>query len=141
MPRRRRVSSRAVLSTVAQLIDSAKPERPIGRRLLIFESNSIQAPCFHNLPHSFAKSQKSPLCFHILTNTFSCISFRLIFMRKMPGVTRRFANSNSFNKFVSEAPILGRQGASRQKALTRYGQSNLTLPTGVHTECETGVQR
>jgi hypothetical protein len=94
MPRRRCVSSRAVLSTVAQLIDSAKPERPIGRRLSSFESNFIQAPYFHNLLHSLTKSQKSPLCFHNLTKCFSRKPFRLITFQNDRGVAPLFPNSN-----------------------------------------------
>ena len=48
---------------------------------------SAQLPCFHNLPHSSTTAQKSPLCFHNLTNSFSCNLFLLTFIQKHRGYT------------------------------------------------------
>jgi len=75
----------------------------------IHSNNSAQRSCFHSLPHSSTTSQKSPLCFHILTNSFSCSSFILTFIQIArgchpadeqivePQLEPRIANSNPAN--------------------------------------------
>ena len=47
---------------------------------------STQSPCFHDLLHFSATSQKSPLCFHNLTNPFSRSPFVLITIQIARGV-------------------------------------------------------
>src|SRR3990172_5925270 len=47
----------------------------------VISDSSAQPPCFHNLLHSSAISQKSALCFHILTNSISRKPLPLIFIQ------------------------------------------------------------
>ena len=60
---------------------------PLGRRghtplnlglSTVNSAISTQLSCFHNLPHSSTTAQKSPLCFHNLTNSCPCNHFLLI---------------------------------------------------------------
>ena len=85
--------------------DSANPARCISALCLNFQLSTVnsgrcaQPPCFDNLPHSATTSQKSPLCFHIHTNTFSCNSFLLTSIQKHRGCHPQFANSCVINSF------------------------------------------
>ena len=60
-----------------------------------------QPPFFHNLAHYSTTSQKSPLCFHNLTNCFPRNSFPLITKQIARGCTPPSANSFCFNGVIS----------------------------------------
>ena len=85
-------------------------------------ANSPQTLCFHPLPHSSITAQKPPLCFHILTNTFSRSSFVFKFIRKQGGCHPQFANSSPANNTeMQEKPRNGYNDCFTPKATWHTG--------------------
>jgi hypothetical protein len=87
---------------------------PLNLQLPTLNSESLaaiiaQPAYFHNLPHSFKTSQKTPLCFHNLTNSFSRNQFLLKTLQNDRGCTpslreRKAANPTNSNLVSSSRP-------------------------------------
>jgi hypothetical protein len=89
-------------------------------------SSPAQTIYFDNLLRASAFSQKSPLSFHTLTHSFFCNHFSCTYLRKYPGVTPCFHNSNGINIFLTNLTLRTILPAAR----------SLPAAAGNHAHCD-----